>query len=95
MPLLNIRVAKKVTITCSLEESIANQANEYAAFLKVLPDEVINKALEYVFGKDKDFQQFREQNPHAQAPGALRMKKPVGAPKGSARGRKPTLVAAV
>ncbi len=94
MALLDIRIPKKVTITCTLEESTASQVNEYAAFIKVPADEVVNKALEYVFNKDRDFQQFRENNPGVQVHGSLRVKKPLAAQTGARRGRKPSLVAA-
>jgi len=87
--LLDIRITKKVTITCSLEESTANQVDQYAAFAKVPADDVVNKALEYVFTKDRDFQQFRESNPNEKASAALRIKKPIAAPTGAKRGRKP------
>ncbi len=88
--LLDIKITRKVTITCSLEESTANQVDLYAAFAKVPADDVVNKALEYVFTKDRDFQQFKEANPNEKAPAALRVKKPVIAPTGAKRGRKPS-----
>jgi hypothetical protein len=79
MSLLNIRASKKITITCTLEQSTALQVDQYAAFLNVGADDVVNSALEYVFSKDSKFQQFREENKHAQAPMALRVKKPAAA----------------
>jgi len=93
--LLNIQITRKVTITCSLEELTAIQVDQYAAFAKVPADDVVNKALEYVFTKDRDFQQFREANPNEKAPAALRIKKPIIAAVGAKRGRKPSLVAAI
>src|ERR1035441_3808998 len=58
MPLLEITTSRKVTATVSLEEPTANLVNQYAAFTRVAADDVVNKALEYVFTKDKDFQKF-------------------------------------
>ena len=58
MPLLEITTSRKVTATVSLEEPTANLVNQYAAFTKVAADDVVNKALEYVFTKDKDFQKY-------------------------------------
>jgi len=58
MPLLEITTSRKVTATVSLEEPTANLVNQYAAFTRVAADDVVNKALEYVFTKDKDFQRF-------------------------------------
>lgn len=90
--LLDIRVTKKVTITCSLEESIAIQVDQYAAFANVPADEVVNKALEYVFSKDKEFQRHQTENPNGRASAGLRVKKPISVSTGAKRGRRPTLV---
>jgi hypothetical protein len=92
MPLLDIKQIRKVTATCSLEESTANQVDQYAAFANCLPDEVINKALEYTFGKDAEFQKYRTSNPKVSA--QLRIKKPASASAGAQRGRKPISIAA-
>ena len=93
MPLLEIRQIRKVTATCSLEESIATQVDQYAAFANCLPDEVVNKALEYSFGKDSDFQKFRNTQPKITA--QLRIKKPVtSVATGARRGPKPSTLAA-
>ena len=58
MPLLDIKVSKKVSTECLLEESTAIQVDQYAAFVEKPADDVINSALEYVFAKDKDFQEY-------------------------------------
>ena len=91
--MLDIKITKRVTITCSLEESIAILVDQYAAFAKAPADDVVNKALEYVFTKDRKFQQFMEANPNEKAPAALRVKKPILAVPAGKRGRKPSLVA--
>ena len=87
MPLLEIKPTKKVTALCTLEESTALQVDQYAAFAKASADEVVNKALEYAFGKDSEFQKFRGtlQKP----PAALRVKKSVSASTGARRGPRP------
>jgi hypothetical protein len=92
MPLLDIKQIRKVTITCSLEESTAMQVDQYAAFVKCLPDEVVNKALEYAFGKDSDFQKFRSTEPKVAA--QLRIKKAATTPAAARRGPKPATLAA-
>ena len=92
MPLLEINASKKLTITCSLEESTAKLVDEYAAFCKVPADDVVNKALEYVFSKDKEFQQYRAANPTVQVPSGLRVKKPVPSAASTKNGSKPVLV---
>lgn len=86
MPLLEVTTIKKVTATVALEESTAKQVDQYAAFLKASADDVINKALAFVFAKDKEFQQYRESDAGGDAPSTLRVKKPVT---GAKRGRKP------
>lgn len=80
MPLLSIQVSKKVETTVRLEESTAKRVDQYAHFAQASADEVVNKALEYVFTKDKDFQQYLDQNQGGDTPSALRIKKPVAAP---------------
>ena len=90
MPLLDITTTKKITATVGLEESTAKQVDQYAAFLKVGADDVVNKALEYVFSKDKEFHQFRDANTDAKAHPALRVKKVAGVAESKPRGRKST-----
>ena len=80
MPLLAINASKKVTITCSLEESTAKMIDRYAAFLNVSADEVVDKGMEYIFTKDKDFQQHLEKQTDVQVPASLRIKKTPGTP---------------
>ena len=87
MPLLDIKQTRKVTAICSLEESTALQVDQYAAFIQCLPDEVVNKALEYTFGKDPEFQKFRATGPKVAA--QLRIKKAASAQTGARRGPKP------
>ncbi len=94
MPLLEVTTIKKVTATVALEESTAKQVDQYAAFLNAPADEVINKALAYVFGKDKDFQQYRESSAAGSSPASLRVKRPIGAATGAKRGRRPSVATA-
>jgi hypothetical protein len=91
MPLLAINTSKKVTVTCSLEESTAKLVDKYAHFLKVPADDVVDKSLAYVFGKDKDFQQYLASNGDAHTPSALRVKKPVPSASTTKNGSKPVL----
>jgi hypothetical protein len=88
MPLLEITTTKKLTVTVLLEESIAKQVDQYAAFIKAPADEVVNSALAYVFGKDRDFQVFRTENPSPKVSSGLRVRKPVDGTLGKKRGRK-------
>jgi hypothetical protein len=41
-----------------LDETTAEQVDQYAAFVHVTADDVVDKALNYVFSKDRDFQDF-------------------------------------
>ena len=76
MALLDGKVSKKVSMNCSLEESTAVQVDQYAAFLGIPADDVVNKALDYVFSKDKEFQQYREQNAETPATPSLKVRRP-------------------
>ena len=58
MPLLEIVQTRHVTATIRLDESTAALIDQYAAFLHATADEVVDKALSYVFAKDRDFQDF-------------------------------------
>ncbi len=79
MALLEFEETKQVTASCSLKESTAIQVDQYAAWKGATADQVVQKALEYVFSKDRDFQQYREENPDAEVATSLRVKKPVDA----------------
>ena len=100
MPLLSIQASKKVETTVRLEESTAKRVDQYAHFAKASGDDVVNQALEYVFTKDKEFQQYLEQNPDGETPSALRIKKPAtpapskknGVGNGAANGASPHAV---
>jgi hypothetical protein len=58
MPLLEVQKITHVTATIAIEQSLASSVDKYAAFIHATADEVVNKALEYVFSKDKEFQKF-------------------------------------
>ena len=53
--------------------------DRYAQFHKSPADDVVNEALEYIFTKDKEFQQQLAANPDAKVEGTLRVKAPTGA----------------
>ena len=58
MPLLEIVQTRQITASIRLDESTAEQIDQYAAFLHASADEVVDKALAYVFAKDRDFRSF-------------------------------------
>jgi hypothetical protein len=84
--LLEVQQIKKVTATVQIEESVATTVDKYAAFIDASADDVINKALEYVFSKDKDFKKFlasdASRNP---VPASLQVRESRAAGKGVRR----------
>ena len=74
MPLLEIVQIRRVTASIRLEESTATQIDQYAAFLHASADEVVDKALSYVFAKDRDFQDFLRTPGAANVPASLRIR---------------------
>src|SRR5437588_3051096 len=69
MPLLEINLSRYVSASVRLDESTAEQVDQYAAFIHASADDVVDKALNYVFSKDRDFQDFLK------TPQALRVRK--------------------
>lgn len=87
MPLIEVNQIRRVTANVRFDDAIVVQINQYAAFIKASPDEVINKGLEYLFSKDRDFAAFRASDDSKQVPTLLRPRKaaaPVG-PKTAAK----------
>jgi hypothetical protein len=77
MALLSIKASKKIDTTIRLEEATAKKVDRYAHLLKVSPDDVVNEALEYIFAKDKEFQQHLHDHPDVSLTTGLRVKKPA------------------
>jgi hypothetical protein len=75
MPLLEIIQTRQVTASIRLDEPTANLIDQYAAFLHATADEVVDKALCYVFAKDRDFQDFLRTPEAAHAPESLRIRR--------------------
>src|SRR5215469_13535666 len=74
MPLLEINQTRRISATIRLDEATAAQIDQYAAFLNASADEVVDKALDYVFTKDRDFQEFLRTEGAAQVPQRLRVR---------------------
>jgi hypothetical protein len=75
MPLLEIAQTRHyVSAMIRIEDVNAQRIDQYAAFTKATADEVIDKALAYVFAKDKDFQEFLESPQAAHVPQSLRIR---------------------
>jgi hypothetical protein len=75
MPLLEIVQTRYVNATVRLDESTAEQINQYAAFLHASPHEIVDKAVAYVFSKDRDFQEFLRTPDAARVPQKLRVRR--------------------
>ena len=58
MPLLEINLSRYISASIRLDETTAEQVDQYAAFVHASADDVVDKALNYVFSKDRDFQDF-------------------------------------
>ena len=65
MPLLEVIQTRQVSASVRLDEATAAQVDQYAAFIHASADDVVDKALNYVFSKDRDFQEFLK-TPQAQ-----------------------------
>ena len=75
MALLEITQSRQITATIRLEETTAAQVDQYAAFIHAPADEVVNHALDYVFSKDRDFQEFLKSADAAAAAPSLRVRR--------------------
>lgn len=58
MALIEVTQIRHVNATVRLDETTAAQVDQYAAFIRASADDVVDKALAYVFSKDRDFQDF-------------------------------------
>jgi hypothetical protein len=75
MPLLEITQSRQISASVRLDEATATQVNQYAAFIRASADDVVDKALNYVFSKDRDFQDFLKTPEAKQISSTLRVRK--------------------
>ena len=75
MPLLEINLSRYINASVRLDESTAEQVDQYAAFVHASADDVVDKALNYVFSKDRDFQDFLKTPQAKQVAATLRIRK--------------------
>src|SRR5579875_2576802 len=87
MPLIEVTQIRRVTAHVRFNEPIVAQINQYAAFIGATPDEVINKGLEYLFDKDREFATFRTTDRCKDVPELLKARRPNGS-KASRNGAK-------
>jgi hypothetical protein len=87
MPLIEVVQNRQISASIRLDEATATQVDQYAAFIRACADEVVDKALNYVFSKDRDFQDFLRTPQARSITPSLRIRKaasgdaPVAAPK--------------
>jgi hypothetical protein len=58
MPLLDVIQSRQINASVRFDETTAALVDQYAAFIHATADDVVNKALNYVFAKDRDFQDY-------------------------------------
>ena len=75
MPLLEINQIRHICASVRLDETTAAQVDQYAAFIHASADDVVDKALNYVFSKDRDFQDFLKTAHAKQVSPTLRVRK--------------------
>ena len=75
MPLLEITQSRQLSASVRLDEATATQVDQYAAFIRATADDVVDKALNYVFSKDRDFQDFLKTPQAKQVRCTLRVRK--------------------
>ena len=75
MPLLEVIQTRHISASIRLDEVTATQVDQYAAFIHASADDVVDKALNYVFSKDRDFQDFLKTPEAKQISSTLRVRK--------------------
>jgi hypothetical protein len=75
MPLLEINQIRHICASVRLDEETAAQVDQYAAFIRVSADDVVDKALNNIFSKDRDFQEFLKTPQAKQVASTLRVRK--------------------
>jgi hypothetical protein len=75
MPLLEINLSRYINALIRLDQTTAEQVDQYASFVHVTADDVVDKALNYVFSKDRDFQDFLKTPQAREVTPTLRVRK--------------------
>ena len=91
MPLLEVIQSRQISASVRLDEATATLVDQYAAFIHASADEVVDKALNYVFSKDRDFQDFLKSPLARQVAGTLRVRKMPASEPTEAPARKPVV----
>jgi hypothetical protein len=78
MPLIEVIQTRHISATVRLDEATATLVDQYAAFIHASADDVIDKALTYVFAKDRDFQAFLRTPEASRVSSVLRVRRAGG-----------------
>jgi hypothetical protein len=78
MPLIEVTQSRYVSATIRLDSETATLIDQYAAFVHGSADDVVDKALNYVFAKDREFQEYLKSPLAAKPVPSLRVRR-VGA----------------
>lgn len=87
MPLLEVQQTEQISATVRLDKNVAKQVDQYAYFIHASADDVITKALDYVFSKDREFQDFLKTEEAGKTPQSLRLRGAVNGKEAGTRGR--------
>jgi len=75
MPLIEVTQSRFVSATIRLDSGTATLIDQYAAFVHGSADDVVDKALNYVFAKDRDFQEYLKSSQPAKVVPSLRVRR--------------------
>src|SRR5580704_13019970 len=75
MPLIEVTQNRYVSATIRLESETASLIDQYAAFVRGSADDVVDKALNYVFAKDREFQEYLKSPRSAKVVPSLRVRR--------------------
>ena len=93
MPLIEVTQSRYVSATIRLDSATASLVDQYAAFVHGSADDVVDKALNYVFAKDREFQVYLKSSQSAKVVPSLRVRR-LGAGDGAepaANGKAPVV----
>ncbi len=85
MPLIEVTQSQYVSATIRLESATANLIDQYAAFVHGSADDVVDKALNYVFAKDREFQEYLKSSQSAKVVSSLRVRRAGAEPVANAK----------
>jgi hypothetical protein len=75
MPLIEVTQSQYVSATIRLESATAIFVDQYVAFVHGSADDVVDKALNYVFAKDREFQEYLKSPQSAKSSPSLRIRR--------------------